>query len=163
MSTMICLSGLPGSGKTTWAKKFLKKHPEYRYFSPDVYYERINGDDRIRDNTFKVWMVMFQEIHEAELAGRNVLIDSDNLTYAQRNQWVEWFPGFDQRVLFYFDEPLEDCVKRMMQRRRKIPIKIMREKAAKWQNPYFSVDDWAEWDNIRQIPYIERKENEQSY
>ena len=72
---MICLSGLPGSGKTTWAKEFLKKHPEYHYFSPDIYYERINGDDRIRDNTFKVWMTMFQEIHEAEQAGYDVLID----------------------------------------------------------------------------------------
>ena len=102
---------------------------------------------------------MFCDIHTAELAGRDVLIDSDNLTYAQRNQWIEWFPEFNQRELFYFDEPLEDCVKRMMQRRRKIPIKIMKEKAAKWQNPYFNVDDWAEWDNIRQIPYIE-KENE---
>lgn len=163
MSTMICLAGLPGSGKTTWAKEFLKTHPDFLYFSPDTYYERLNGDDCDRRNTFEIWMAMFRDVHIAELNGSNVIIDSDNLTYGQRNQWIEWFPDFDQHVLFYFDEPIEDCVKRMMQRRRKIPIKIMREKAAKWQNPYFNVDDQVEWDSIRQILYIERKENEQAY
>lgn len=157
MSKIICLAGLPGSGKTTWAKDYLKYYPDILYFSPDEYYERINGDDCDRSNSFEVWMAMFRDIHTAELAGRDVLIDSDNLTYAQRNQWIEWFPGFNQRELFYFDEPLEDCVKRMMQRRRKIPIKTMREKAAKWQNPYFNVDDRIEWDSIRQIPFVEDK------
>ena len=163
MSKMICLAGLPGSGKTTWAKEYLKHYPDILYFSPDAYYERINGDDCDRSNSFEVWMAMFRDIHTAELAGRDVLIDSDNLTYAQRNQWVEWFPGFDQRVLFYFEELFEDCVKRMKQRRRQVPIEVMKEKAKKWQNPCFTANDWAEWDNIRRIPYIERKENEQSY
>lgn len=163
MGKMICLAGLPGSGKTTWAKEYLKHHPDILYFSPDVYYERINGDDCDRSNTFEAWMAMFRDIHTAELTGRDVLIDSDNLTYAQRNQWVEWFPGFNQRELFYFEELFEDCVKRMKQRRRKVPIEVMKEKAKKWQNPRFTANDWAEWDVIRQIPYIERKENEQSY
>lgn len=163
MGKMICLAGLPGSGKTTWAKEYLKHYPDILYFSPDVYYERINGDDCDRSNTFEAWMAMFRDIHTAELAGRDVLIDSDNLTYAQRNQWVEWFPGFNQRELFYFEELFEDCVKRMKQRRRKVPIEVMKEKAKKWQNPRFTANDWAEWDVIRQIPYIERKENEQSY
>ena len=44
MSIMVCLAGLPGVGKTTWAQEFLKKHPDFLYFSPDLYYERINGD-----------------------------------------------------------------------------------------------------------------------
>ena len=45
MSIMICLAGLPGVGKTTWATEFLRGHPDYLYFSPDAYYERINGDE----------------------------------------------------------------------------------------------------------------------
>ena len=37
--------------------------------------------------------------HIAEKNFNNVLIDSDNLTYAQRNQWIEWFPYFDEHIL----------------------------------------------------------------
>ena len=150
MNTMICLAGLPGSGKTTWAQEFLKTNPDFLYFSPDVYYERINGDDRIRKNTFEVWMTMFQEIHQAELAGCNVLIDSDNLTYAQRNQWIEWFPGFDSRYLFYMAPDFSVCLDRVSKRRRTIPEDVMRKKALKWQNPVDSKDE-SEWDGIFEI------------
>ena len=104
MSTMICLSGMPGSGKTTWAAEFLKKHPDFLYFSPDSYYERINGDECDRTDTFEIWMAMFRDIHIAEKNFNNVLIDSDNLTYAQRNQWIEWFPYFDEHILLFLEE-----------------------------------------------------------
>ena len=72
MPNMICLAGMPGVGKTTWANKFLENHPDYHYFSPDLYYERINGDDCIRANTFEVWMAMFRDINTAMKAGKNV-------------------------------------------------------------------------------------------
>ena len=150
MSIMICLAGMPGSGKTTWAKEFLKRHPDYLYFSPDAYYERINGDDRKRDHAFEIWMAMFRDIHTAELNGDNVIIDSDNLTYAQRNQWVEWFPGFDSRFLLYLEEDFDTCVERVFQRRRTIPELIMREKWYKWENPE-EAGDAREWDWVQKI------------
>ena len=150
MSTMICLSGMPGSGKTTWAMEFLKKHPDFLYFSPDAYYERINGDECDRTDTFEIWMAMFRDIHIAEKNGYNVLIDSDNLTYAQRNQWVEWFPGFDTRFLLYMEEDFDICMERVSQRRRTIPEIIMREKMYKWENP-LEAGDAREWDRIERI------------
>ena len=150
MSIMICLAGLPGVGKTTWAKEFLKRHPDYLYFSPDAYYERINGDDRKRDHAFEIWMAMFRDIHTAELNGDNVIIDSDNLTYAQRNQWIEWFPGFDARFLLYLEEDFDTCMERVLQRRRTIPELIMREKWYKWENPG-EAGDAREWDWVQKI------------
>ena len=150
MSTMICLSGMPGSGKTTWAAEFLKKHPDFLYFSPDLYYERINGDECDRTNTFEIWMAMFRDIHIAEKNFNNVLIDSDNLTYAQRNQWIEWFPYFDEHILLFFEEDYNTCFDRVSKRRRTIPEIIMREKMYKWENP-LEAGDCAEWDRVYQI------------
>lgn len=150
MSIMICLAGMPGSGKTTWAMEFLKRHPDYLYFSPDAYYGRINGDDCKRDHTFEIWMAMFRDIHTAELNGNNVIIDSDNLSYAQRNQWVEWFPGFDTRFLLYLEEDFNTCMERVSQRRRTIPELIMREKWYKWENPE-EAGDAREWDWVAKI------------
>ena len=150
MSTMICLSGMPGSGKTTWAAEFLKKHPDFLYFSPDSYYERINGDECDRADTFEIWMAMFRDIHIAEKNGYNVLIDSDNLTYAQRNQWIEWFPYFDEHILLFLEEDYNTCFDRVSKRRRTIPEIIMREKMYKWENP-LEAGDCAEWDRVYQI------------
>ena len=150
MSTMICLSGMPGSGKTTWDAEFLKKHPDFLYFSPDSYYERINGDECDRTDTFEIWMAMFRDIHIAEKNFNNVLIDSDNLTYAQRNQWIEWFPYFDEHILLFLEEDCNTCFDRVSKRRRTIPEIIMREKMYKWENP-LEAGDCAEWDRVYQI------------
>lgn len=159
MSTMICLSGMPGSGKTTWAREFLKRYPGYLYFSPDAYYERINGDDRKREHPFEIWMAMFRDIHTAEMNGDNVLIDSDNLSYAQRNQWVEWFPGFDTRFLLYLEEDFDTCMERVSKRKRTIPELVMREKWYKWENPEDSADV-QEWDWISKVTFGEELEKE---
>ena len=150
MSKLICLAGLPGVGKTTWATEFLKKHPDFLYFSPDSYYERINGDECDRADTFEIWMAMFRDIHIAEKNFNNVLIDSDNLTYAQRNQWIEWFPYFDEHILLFLEEDYNTCFDRVSKRRRTIPEIIMREKMYKWENP-LEAGDCAEWDRVYQI------------
>ena len=150
MSKLICLAGMPGSGKTMWAQKFMETNPGFLYISPDAYYERINGDDRDRSHSFEIWMAMFRDIHIAETNGRDVLIDSDNLTYAQRNQWIEWFPDFDDHLLLFIEEDFNICMDRVSKRRRTIPEAIMREKILKWENP-FEAGDGAELDRVYQI------------
>lgn len=146
MPNMICLAGMPGVGKTTWANKFLEHHPDYRYFCPDLYYERINGDDTIRASTFEVWMAMFRDINTAMEQGKNVLVDTDNLTYHQRTQWIEWFPDF-QHILVFFEAPFGVCLSQMKQRRRKLPDSVMLTKWQKWERPTQELDGKF-WDHI---------------
>lgn len=131
---MICLCGMPGAGKTTWARNFLKHHSDYHYFSPDLYYERINGDDLIRANTFEVWMAMFRDINTAMKAGKNIIIDSDNLTFHQRMQWIEWFPDF-KHVLVFFEESFGTCMHRVTFRRRSLCYATMMSKWERWERP----------------------------
>jgi predicted kinase len=136
---MICLAGMPGVGKTTWALRFLSNHPDYLYFSPDVYYKRINGDDTIRANTFEVCMAMFRDINTAMKDGKNVLIDSDNLTFHQRAQWIEWFPDFTH-ILVFFEASWDTCYNQMQRRRRKLTYSQMITKWGKWQRPTKELD-----------------------
>lgn len=139
MPNMICLAGMPGVGKTTWARNFLMRHSDYFYFNPDEYYKRINGVDTDRTNTFEVWHAMFRDIYIAMKDGKNVLVDSDNLTFHQRTQWVEWFPDF-VHVLVFFEEPYEVCYARMMKRQRKLSYGAMITKWSKWQRPTMETD-----------------------
>ena len=105
-------------------------------------------------------MAVFRDIHIAEINKCNVLIDSDNLTYAQRNQWIEWFPDFDDHILLFIEEDFSICMDRVSKRRRTIPEVIMREKMLKWENP-FEAGDCAEWDRVCQI--CSDKNNEPIY
>lgn len=155
MPNMICLAGMPGVGKTTWALKFIRNHPDYLYFSPDSYYERINGDDTNRANTFEVWMAMFRDINTAMKAGKNVLVDSDNLTFHQRTQWVEWFPDFTH-VLVFFEDSWNNCYNQMLQRRRTLPYHTMISKWEKWQRPTVEMDGKF-WKHIYRGHHTEAK------
>ena len=146
MPNMICLAGMPGVGKTTWARNFLKHHSDYIYFSPDEYYERINGDDTNRANTFEVWMAMFRDINTTMKAGKNVLIDSDNLTFHQRTQWIEWFPDF-KHILVFFEASWDICYNQMLKRRRKLSYGTMISKWERWQRPTRETDGRF-WDKI---------------
>lgn len=158
MPNMICLAGMPGVGKTTWANKFLEKHPNYHYFSPDLYYERINGDDCVRANTFEVWMAMFRDINTAMKAGKNVIVDSDNLTFHQRTQWIEWFPEF-RHILVFFEAPFDICVKQMKQRRRQISLITMTSKWERWERPTMELDGKF-WNYIYRGNYVRKDLNE---
>ena len=139
MPNMICLAGMPGVGKTTWAMSFLKKHPDYHYFSPDQYYAELNGDDTNRANTFEVWMAMFRDINTAMKAGKNVIVDSDNLTFHQRMQWIEWFPDF-KHILVFFEASWNTCYNQMLKRRRKLSYGTMISKWERWQRPTMESD-----------------------
>ncbi len=139
LSIMICLCGCPGSGKTTWAKKFIASHPDFIYFSPDEYYEIINGDERIRDNKELVWEVMCKDIKQAELSGRNVLIDSDNSTVENRQYWIDRFPFFEKK-LYYLIQPFDVCLDRVRHRRRTIPEDFLKKRYSQFVKPSKETD-----------------------
>lgn len=154
---MICLCGISGCGKTTWAKEFLKLNPDYAYFNPDEYYAKFNGSELIRDNTFEVWHAMFRDIHTAGQNGKNVLIDSDNLTVHQRMQWIEWFPEFEH-ILIYFYEDFKTCYDRVQKRKRKLSYNQLLSKFHNFELPSLYYKDGINWkifqggcDNVAQL------------
>lgn len=143
---MICLCGISGSGKTTWAKRFMSEHPDWLYFNPDEYYAKINGNECDRRNTFEIWHSLFRDVHTAALNSKNVLIDSDNLTFHQRMQWIEWFPEFEH-YLIYFYENLKTCYERVQARERKLPYDVLVKKFKIWENPSYC-KDYKYWTKV---------------
>lgn len=116
---MYLMSGLSGAGKTKFAKDFAKKRG-LRYLCPDDFYAVVNGDDRIHEHEFEVWMAFFQAVRLAEQDGVSCIIDTNALTVVHRTQFLDWFPGFDH-VLIYISASLELCQQNNKNRRRVIP------------------------------------------
>lgn len=92
MSTVIVTRGLPGSGKSTWAKAWVAEDPENRV--------RVNRDD-IRFMLFgKYWGVdedMVSAVEEATVrralkAGKDIVIDATHLKAAYVKKWARIHP-----------------------------------------------------------------------
>ncbi len=89
MNTVYMLHGMLGSGKSTWAKKYVKDHPDTKIVSADGFREMFNGeyayivelDDVITES-------MIAAADSLLAAGYNVIIDCGNLTKERRRPWM---------------------------------------------------------------------------
>ena len=147
MAKMILMTGRCGAGKTEFVQKFLKEHPAYDVFCPDDYYAEYNGDERDRSNAFLVWMTMYVGINAAMRDGRDIIIDTNSPTETMREQFIDWFPNFDEYELIYILTPYAICSKNNSTRYRKIPQERFDELFSNYKSPF---DDRSlkRWDSI---------------
>jgi hypothetical protein len=80
MANFYLICGISGGGKTTLSKKIHKLNPSLNVFDVDEYYAKINGDECIRDNFFKVWINLYEDLHDSEIKGEDVLLTTNALT-----------------------------------------------------------------------------------
>ena len=120
MAKMFLMCGHPGSGKSFFAKR-MAKFNGFRYLSIDDMYATFNGDPNSHDNKFDVWITFFRQIHAAEIAGQDVVIDTNAPTYCDRSEFLDWFSGFDEHYLIWIDADEELCLENNWHRGRIIP------------------------------------------
>lgn len=143
---IIILQGIQASGKTTWAKNWVKENPEHRI--------RINQDD-IRNMLGVYWIpsreplvkVMCNSfINEAMNEGYDIVIDNMNLNpqtlvaikeiVDDYNKWISLSPvdmHYDIKYQTFFDTPLEECIKRDSKRERPIGEEVIRNTYNKYK------------------------------
>ena len=123
MPRMILVSGCSAVGKTTLAKR-LASRLELRYLSADNFYEVINGDERLHENKFDVWMALYRALHIAEQQGIDCIVDANTLTTVDRDQFLGWFPGFEHHLIYIHADP-ELRKRNNMMRSRQVPDAAM--------------------------------------
>lgn len=132
--------GLPGAGKSQWAKAFVEKYPEY---------VRVCRDD-LRNMRGRYWMPKQEDlistfelncIIEALRKGFNIVVDATNLNSA----WVaniKFYIGrefADQEFVYEYkdftDVSLEDCIKNDLKRPNSVGEKVIRDFYNRYLNP----------------------------
>lgn len=143
---LVC--GLSGVGKTTFTKKFAEDNG-LKYLGADEFYAKVNGDERIHTNKFEVWIELFKAIHECEQAGIDCVVDSNALSASGRDEFINWFPGFNHHLIFIdADDRLRQANNDMRERR--IPESVMMSMRNKLEHPVWNVMD-KRWKSLTSI------------
>jgi predicted kinase len=116
------LCGVPGSGKSTWARKQIEElDGKGIIISRDVIRFSMLGDDDAyfahEDAVFDEFIKKIQEaINDEEHT--SIFIDATHLNEKNRNKVLSriWRMGDDVVIGVYFDIPLEECLRRNAQR-----------------------------------------------
>ena len=108
MKTLIMLSAIPASGKTTWAKEYQEKHPNtYIVSSDDVRMEVTHGNYQDHTKQKEVWELFEQRIHEyGAIPDATVILDALNDVNVVRLKYLKNTPEFDKKILVLFPSNL---------------------------------------------------------
>lgn len=140
--TMLC--GLPGSGKSTWASQNTKENTIV--LSSDKIREELFGAEEIQGNPKRVFNLLYKRAEEALEQEKNVIIDSTNLSSANRKNFINrFYPLADCLSIIIFLESAEVCIERQKKRERKVPASVIQKMAKQMEMPTFDEG----WDEIK--------------
>ena len=109
MQKFIMMCGLPGSGKSTYAKKhFVGENIEY--LSSDELREELLGDENNQEENNKIFEEMERRTISALKAGKSVVYDACNTSYKKRSHLIKQINRYHVYkicVVVYAD--LADC------------------------------------------------------
>jgi predicted kinase len=135
MPTLHLICGLPGSGKTTLARKLENDLPALR-LTPDEWMARIVGDGHNEEKRIAVEAVQEDLAHRAMELGLDVILENGFWSKAERNEFRARAraQGFDTQVHF-LDVPLEELWRRLEQRNASLPpntFQVTKEQLESW-------------------------------
>jgi predicted kinase len=135
---LICLVGLPRSGKSTWAANHGDSVP---IVNPDSVRMAIHGQRFIAEAEPFVWATVKAMVKALFLAGhRYVILDSTNTTRKRRDEWQsrDW-----QTFFKVIDTPKEVCLERATTEGDSEIIPVIERMAEQFELPS---DDEERWD-----------------
>lgn len=152
MKNLYVLIGLPGSGKSTYAKTL-----EGKLFSSDEYRKKITGDSSDQSANDKVFKQLYSDIRETMETGEDCIFDATNCTYKSRTRILELalkYKYFATAVVVY--QPIDKCIAWDTLRSRSVGSDVIWKYAKSFQFPQYEEG----FDSIRivrpdcaQLPY----------
>lgn len=132
---LLLLSGIPGSGKTTWAREFLSSHKPgtaILYSRDYIRFQMLKDDEDYfahEDEVFNLWIRGIQSSLDDNYT-KYIIADATHLNERSRNKTLNHLSlGPDVKVVnVVFYVPLNVCLRRNAQRtgRELVPEKVIR-------------------------------------
>lgn len=147
MNSFIMLVGLPGSGKSTYARRYKENDPAAVIVSSDEIRQELWGDANDQQNPGDVFNLMMQRSVAALNEGRNVIYDATNLSAKARKNTLAIIRNRTDNVLFictFIACSLSTCKLRQGGRDRKVPDDVIDRMVRGFQTPWYNEG----WDAI---------------
>ncbi|MBE7383028.1 MAG: AAA family ATPase [Leptolyngbya sp. SIO1E4] len=126
------LIGLPGSGKSTWAERFVQGDLPLLMISTDQIRAQLYGDAATQGAWPQIWQRVQQrfrygaiETQQGKVGG--VLYDATNTRRRWRREIIQTAReiGYNRVLALWFDIPLACCVQRNHLRSRQVPLEVI--------------------------------------
>ena len=142
MDTLYITVGLPGSGKSTYAKEFIKGK-DVEYLSSDELRAVYGKDETDQTVTPIVFGHIKRKVDEFLKNGKNVLIDATNVNLRERSNYINTAKKYGVKVValvFNMDRQglIDRNKKRGEQGGRVVPDWVIDKMLNKYQNPDFN-------------------------
>lgn len=134
---LILLCGIPGSGKTTWAKNYISKNPDFVHLSSDAIRAELYGDENIQGSPVEVFTLMQKKAVESLNAGHNVVYDATSMTRKDRAGIISMCPKFTHIQCNIIWAPIETCIERDTTRERTVGKEVIDRMLKRFQMPYY--------------------------
>lgn len=110
----VILIGLPGSGKSTFAEKYLTM---CKVFSTDKYREKFTGSVEDQSQNKRVFKTIYEDMQSALEQGLNIAFDATNVTKKERAEFIEMVRPYEYNIIgIVFHTNPDICAKRVEQR-----------------------------------------------
>ena len=134
MNRLIFLVGLPGSGKSTYAEKYLSASCEI--LSSDKLRKELLKDVNNQKHNFFIFNTLYKRARKFLKQGKDVVIDATNVDFLERVKNLKRFEDLNiKKVAIVFKTPFEECVKRDVMRKRTVGEDVIKHFQAKFIIP----------------------------
>lgn len=135
--SLIILCGIPGSGKTTYAKNYIERNFNTIHLSSDAIRKELYGDENIQGNPGDVFSLMQNRAVEALNNGCDVLYDATNITRKDRSGIIGVCPKFVKIEVHIIWAPIKTCIERDSKRERTVGKEIIDRMLKRFQAVYY--------------------------
>ncbi|MEH2136983.1 AAA family ATPase [Nostoc sp.] len=127
MTKLILLIGLPGSGKSTFAKQLLAECPQMSLISTDAIRGQLFGSQALQGPWLLIWREVERQFQQAIYTANTAIFDATNAQRRHRREVIALARelGFTQITAIWVDTPVWLCLARNKRRSRQVPEEII--------------------------------------
>ena len=135
--TLILLVGICGSGKSTYAKKYIEQYDNTIHLSSDSIREELWGNEATQGDNNEVFSLMQSKAIDALNNGQSVVYDATNITRKDRSYIISLCPKFAKIECHVIWAPIETCIERDTARERTVGKEVIDRMLKRFQAPYY--------------------------
>ncbi|MGB7417428.1 MAG: ATP-binding protein [Thermosynechococcaceae cyanobacterium] len=128
MTQTLChfLIGIPGSGKSTFARQLIEQDAKTVHISSDLIRDQLYGDPIVQGDWSAIERQIQTEFQDAVSRGCSVVYDATNIEKRWRTDFLrDHTPPKVSWIAWVFQTPVMDCIQRNQERPQAVPMDVI--------------------------------------